>query len=326
MGACNFMYVQNKWSLQPGTCNKLKLPAAKVGKDGRPLFDENCGYDGPDRITAVLWITCKTNAKEAIEELQMELEGEHLQIRWKQAQKKNTKNQIVIYGIPPVFDPAGIMGKLLHGLKESEKELCTPGSSLHLDERNYHRDLELPLFNGFFKQGTPPKAALLVEGKETSLNKNKEYTQNGCRVFNLEYDPSDNARMAPVWTQFKDSGWSKLVLGHRSKVFVVPSAGKLAPAKVNKIRRYMHFQLCYTARTRTHSHPTLIGLDKLTKVTMADPSARPPRKFTSMRNEYMDFRTPDNLKVFHAVFRQGLSLERESSVDCLFLISNDAAR
>ncbi len=92
MGACNFMYVQNKWSLQPGTRNKLKLPAAKIGKDGRPLFDENRGYDGPDRITAVLWIMCAINAKEAIEKLQMELEGEHLQIRWKQAQKKNTRN------------------------------------------------------------------------------------------------------------------------------------------------------------------------------------------------------------------------------------------
>jgi hypothetical protein len=123
MGACNYMYIQNKWSLQPGTRNKLKLPAAKVGKDGRPLFDENRGYDGPDRITAVLWLTCKTNAKVAIDELQMELEGEHLQIRWKPAQKKNTKNQIVIYGIPPMFDAAGMMGKLLHGLKESGKKI-----------------------------------------------------------------------------------------------------------------------------------------------------------------------------------------------------------
>jgi hypothetical protein len=81
VGACNYMYIQNKWSLTPGTRNMLKLPAAKVGKDGRPLFDENHGYDGPDRITSVLWITCDTNAKEAIDELQMELEGEHLQIR-----------------------------------------------------------------------------------------------------------------------------------------------------------------------------------------------------------------------------------------------------
>jgi hypothetical protein len=255
----------------------------------------------------------------------MELKGEHLQIHWKQAQKKNTRNQVVIYGIPTVFDLAGIMGKLMHGLKESKKELCTPGSSLNLDERNYCWDLELPLFNGFFKQAIPPKAALLAEGKETSLNKNREYTQNGCRIFNLEYDPSDNTRMAPVWTQFKDSGRSELVLGRRSKVFVVPSAGKLAQAKINKIRRYMHFQLRYTARTCTHSHPTLIGLDKLTKVTMEDPSAHPPRKFTSMRNKYMDLRTPDNLEVFHAVFPWGASLERKPSVDCLFLVSNDAA-
>jgi len=40
----------------------------------------------------------------------------------------------------------------------------------------------------------------------------------------------------------------------------------------------------------------------------------------------MDLRTPDNLEVFHAVFPRGVSLERESSVDCLFLVSNDAAR
>ena len=326
VGACNFMYVQNKWSLQPGTRNKIKLPAAKIGKDGRPLFDEDRGYDGPDRITAVLWITCDINAKEAIDDLQMELEGEHLQIRWKQAQKKNTKNQIVIYGIPPVFDAAGVLGELLHGLKESEKEICTPSSTLSLDECNHRRDLALPLFNGFFKQTAPPKAASTAEGKETSLNNNKEFTQNGCRVFNLEYDPVDNARMAPVWTQFRESGRSELVLGRRAKVFVVPNAGRLAPAKVNEIRRYMSFHLRYTTRTRTHSHPTLIGLDKLTEITMEDHLARPPRKFTSMRHEYMDLRTPDNLEVFHAVFPRGASVERESSVDCLFLVANVAAR
>jgi hypothetical protein len=76
MSACNYMYSQNGWSLQPGTRNKIELPAAKVGKNGRPLFDENRGYDGPDCINAVLWITCATNMKEVIDNLQMELEGE----------------------------------------------------------------------------------------------------------------------------------------------------------------------------------------------------------------------------------------------------------
>ena len=146
MGARNCIYIQNKWSLSPGTRSKLKLPAAKVGKDGRPLFDENRGYDGPDRINSVLWITCDTNAKDAIDELQMELEGEQLQIRWKSAQKKNTKNQIVIYGIPPVFDAEGIMGELLHRLKASEKELCDSASSLLLNERIFCRDDEASLF------------------------------------------------------------------------------------------------------------------------------------------------------------------------------------
>ena len=137
------MYIPNKWSLTPGTCNKLKLPAAKVGTNGRPLFDENRGYDGPDRIVSVLWMTCKMNAKDAIDDLQLELEGEALQIRWKPAQKKNTKSQIVIYGIPPFFDPNGIMSVLLHGLKVSEKELCDSTSTLSFEARAARRDLPL---------------------------------------------------------------------------------------------------------------------------------------------------------------------------------------
>ena len=59
---------------------------------------------------------------------------------------------------------------------------------------------------------------------------------------------------------------------------------------------------------------------------MDDLSLRPPRKFTSMRNEYMDLRTPDDLEVFHAVFPRRASLDHESSVDCLFLEANHAAR
>ncbi len=67
------MFVPNPWLLQPGTRNKLLLPAANVGKDDCQLFDENCGYDGPDQIISVLWITADVNVKEAIDNLQMEL-------------------------------------------------------------------------------------------------------------------------------------------------------------------------------------------------------------------------------------------------------------
>ncbi len=124
MMARNYMFIQNAWSIQPDNRNKPKLPAPKVGKDGRQLFSENQDYNGPDRITAVMWITADVNVKVALNNLQMELEGEHLQIRSKATQKKNTKHQIVIYGLHHGFDPKGIMRELLYELKESEKELC----------------------------------------------------------------------------------------------------------------------------------------------------------------------------------------------------------
>ncbi len=206
------MFISNPWSLQPGARNKPKLPTLKVRKDGRQLFDENQGYDGLDRITAVMWITADMNVKDALDSLQMELEGIHFQIRWKASQKKNTKNQIVIYGLPPGFDPKGIMHELLYGLKESEKELCD-GKRFTLNQNMACRDMPLPLLNGYYNQATPPKAPTHSKGLENSLNKNKEFTQNGCRLFHLKYDPSDNPRIGAVWNHFKESGRSKLVLG-----------------------------------------------------------------------------------------------------------------
>jgi hypothetical protein len=48
------------------------------------------------------------NIKDTLADLQMELKGEHLQLQWKPAQKKNSHNQIVIYGLVPGFDPRGV--------------------------------------------------------------------------------------------------------------------------------------------------------------------------------------------------------------------------
>jgi hypothetical protein len=132
-----------------------------------------------------VWITADVIVNVALDNLQMKLEGKHLQIRWKAAQKKNTKNQIVIYGSPPGFDPKGIMRELLYGLKESEKELCH-GQKFPLDQNIAHWDMPLPCFNGYYKQPPPPKAPTHSEGLENSLNKNKKFTQIGCRLFHLK--------------------------------------------------------------------------------------------------------------------------------------------
>ncbi len=182
-----------------------------------------------------MWISADVNVKDALSDLQMELEGEHLQIRWKPAQKKNTKNQIVIYGLPPGFDPKGIKRKLMYGLKESEKELCDT-KRFSLEQNTDRRDMVLPLFNGYYKQSTPPKAPTHSQSLENSLNKNREFMQNGCRIFHLEYNPSKNARMDTVWTHFIESGRSELVLGRRSKIIVLPPPGLQNPTQITQIR------------------------------------------------------------------------------------------
>jgi hypothetical protein len=193
----NYIYIQNAWSFTPGIRNKPKMPALKMGKDGRPVFDENHGYKGPDCITAILWITADYNVKDALADLQMELKGEHFQLRWKPAQKENSCNQIVIYRLVPGFNPRKVMRELSFGLKKSEKELCNNTQFSPLENLD-HRDRALPLFNGYYKQATPPKTATHAESLENSLNKNKEFLQNGCKLFHLEYDPADNAQMDPV--------------------------------------------------------------------------------------------------------------------------------
>jgi hypothetical protein len=223
MQANNYMYIQNTWSLTPGVRNKPKMPAPKVGKDGRPVFDENLGYEGPDCITTIMWTTVDCSIKDALTDLQMELEGEHLQIWWKPAQKKYSCNQIVIYGLPPGFDPKYHEGTTVW-TKGKQKGICDH-KRFSPSENMDCQDWVFPLFNGYFKQSTPPKTTSRSESLENSLNKNKEFLQNGCKLFHLEYDLAENARMDPVWTQFIASEWSELVLSLRSKVFVLPNPG-----------------------------------------------------------------------------------------------------
>ncbi len=90
MQARNYMFIQNDWSLVPGVRNKPKLSPPKVSKDGRQIFDKNRGYNGPNVITPIMWISTSCNVKDALTCLQIELEGAKLQIRWKLTQKKNT--------------------------------------------------------------------------------------------------------------------------------------------------------------------------------------------------------------------------------------------
>ncbi len=256
--------------------------------------------------------------------IQMELKRGGLQLCWKPAQKKNSQNQIVIYGLVPRFNPKGVMRELVYGLKESKKELCD-AKTFFLTENVDQRDRALPLFNEYFKQATAPKALSQSESKEMLLNKNKEYTENGCRLFHLKYDPADNARMDPVWNQFIPSGQSKLVLGHRAKVYLLPNPGHQNPSQIILIRQYMKFHRRYTNVSRILAHPTVTNLDKPIKVSMVDGTI-PPCKFTTLRHKYMDLRTSESLPVFHAVMPRMESPSCGPLINCLYLNKNHMAK
>ena len=83
-----YFFIQNHFSLIPGTRNKPKNPPPKVDSDGRFQFDENRQFDGPDRITGIMSISAPGNVKEAINNLLIKLKGDAHQIRYKPTQQK----------------------------------------------------------------------------------------------------------------------------------------------------------------------------------------------------------------------------------------------
>ncbi len=59
---------------------------------------------------------------------------------------------------------------------------------------------------------------------------------------------------------------------------------------------------------------------------MVDPKTLPPRKFTTLHHEYMDLRTSEGLKVFHAMIPRVKMATPGSSIDCHYLAGNHQAR
>ncbi len=185
--------------------------------------------------------------------------------------------------------------------------------------------MPLPLLNGYYKQATPPKASSYSESLENSLNKNNEYMQNRCRLFHLEYNPADYKCMEHVWTRFIDLGRSELFLGIRSKVFVLPAPGQQDPNQITLIRRYMKFHCWYSGVSRIGSHKTVTNLDKVVEITMRN-GTRPPRKFTTLRHEYMNLRTSEELPVFHVVIPWVETASCGPTINCLYLAENPMAK
>ncbi len=234
----DYFFIQNQFSLIPGTWNKPKRPPQKVNADGRFQFDENRQFDGPYRIPGIMSISAPGNVKNAIDNLLIELEGDAHQICYKPMQWKNSKAEKMFPGVPAGLCPEGIMRSVRHGLKKCEKTLCN-AKKFTIKANMDCYDLPLPVMNGYFKQVTPPKATSDSESQEHSLNKLTEFKKNGCKMFVIEYDPMDNHRMAPLWDLFINSGELERILGIRVKVQVIPPPGERDPNSITKTCRYL---------------------------------------------------------------------------------------
>ncbi len=79
----DYLFIQNQYSLVPGTQNKPKAPPQKVDSYGHFQFNENRQYNGPEKITGIMLISALCNDKQAIGDLIIELKGDAHQIRYK---------------------------------------------------------------------------------------------------------------------------------------------------------------------------------------------------------------------------------------------------
>ena len=109
-------------------------------------------------------ISAPCNVKQAISNLLIELEGDVHQICYKPTQRKNSKAEKMLPGVPAVLCPQKLMRSIRHGLKKCEKALCS-AKKFSIDANMTRYDLPLPIMNGYFKQATPPKAPSDSESK-----------------------------------------------------------------------------------------------------------------------------------------------------------------
>ncbi len=202
----DYFYIQNNFSLIPGTRNKPKAPPQKDDADGRFQFDENRQYDGLDRITGVMSVSSLGNVKQTIDDLLIKLKRDAHQIKkYKPTQCKNSKAEKMFPGVPTGLCGKGIMRSIWHGLKNCEKTLCTAKKFTIKANMDWYR-LPLLVMNGYFKQVTPPKAISNSESGKYLLNKLTKFKKNSFKIFVIECDPINNRRLALVWDLFINLG------------------------------------------------------------------------------------------------------------------------
>ena len=291
-GCKHYFFIPNKYALIP-----LKKEPKKKKRQGQQDqgFDEERKYDGPNMVWGVLMVSSAYNVKDLVEALNIDLDGTGVALKWKEVQRQETNTSIGIVGVPRGFCVEGINVAVLHSLKQIEKTLCTGGKrSMEM------YDTPFAPIRGYWRQARNFNQSSGAS-KKYSLNRLAEYRKNGCQILHFESDPSEYGRMGELWNLFYTTGACARVCGLKSKV-VVFGQGNQTPHVINKLQRLKTFQCQYVSKIEFVQHRGVANVSKDVEIVMEDPTVRPPRKFTSLAQEYADLRCPTTQEVVvHAI-------------------------
>ena len=129
--------------------------------------------------------------------------------------------------------------------------------------------------------------------------------------------------MGELWNLFYTTGACARVCGLKSKVIVF-GQGNQTPHVINKLQRLKTFQCQYASKIEFVQHRGVVNVAKGVEIVMEDPTVRPPRKFTSLVQEYADLRCPTTQEVVvHAIVPCLRGMEA-GSADVTFLMQKQS--
>ncbi len=312
----DYFYIQNNVSLIHGTQNNPKAPSQKVDADRRFQLDENCQYDGPDRIMGVMSVSALGNVKQAIGDLLIKLEGDAHQIKYKPTQCKNSKAEKMFPGVLAGLCSEDIMRSIWHSLKNCEKTLCNAKIFLIKANMDWYQ-LPLPVMNGYFKQLPLPsqlaiwKVAIICSTNSQNLRKMvaRFLSSNMTPSTTAAWHPSETSSLIrEIWQTFLESGLKYKSFHLQENANPTLSQSNVGIANTMSI---------IAPKFDTFSTPVILA--------MTDGSC-PPRGVSTLRQKYFDLKSSDNGTIIHGVFVCIESASRGPSVDTTYMVSNKEAK
>ena len=137
-------------------------------------------------------------------------------------------------------------------------------------------------------------------------------------MLHVEADPRDYARMGTLWHYYYESGLLQKTLGITTKVLVVPR--RPDSGMVNNIQRHCRFHVINNAKLEFMNMKWIVQLNKKVEIAMED-GGRPPKKFTCLRDEFLDLRTSEDKPVVRNIIIRKRGINADTA-DVTFMAKN----